>query len=57
MATVFVPSLAALLGRWIWWPGHQGEPERAPLVSSVRENGEGEPNAPKVEERVRAAGR
>lgn len=23
MATVFVPSVATLLGRFIWWPGHQ----------------------------------
>lgn len=26
MASAFVPSVAALLGRRIWWPGHQGEP-------------------------------
>ena len=29
MACAFVPSVAALLGRWIWWPGHQGDPERS----------------------------
>jgi uncharacterized membrane protein YdfJ with MMPL/SSD domain len=57
MATVFVPSLAALLGRWIWWPGHQGEPERGWLVSAVRADRGGEPDAPEVEERVGAAGR
>jgi putative drug exporter of the RND superfamily len=25
MATVFVPSVSALVGRRIWWPGHQGD--------------------------------
>jgi len=29
MACVFVPSVATLLGQWIWWPGHQGEPVAA----------------------------
>ncbi len=28
MACAFVPGVAALLGRRIWWPGHQGDPER-----------------------------
>jgi RND superfamily putative drug exporter len=23
MATVFVPSLSALIGRRVWWPGHR----------------------------------
>jgi RND superfamily putative drug exporter len=33
MAIVFVPSVSALLGRRVWWPGHrattvpEGEPE------------------------------
>jgi len=26
MACALVPSVAALLGRRIWWPGHQGDP-------------------------------
>lgn len=25
MAVLFVPSVAALLGRRLWWPGHQGD--------------------------------
>ena len=29
MACAFVPSVAALLGRRIWWPGHQGDAEPA----------------------------
>jgi RND superfamily putative drug exporter len=29
MASIFVPSVATLLGQWIWWPGHQGDPEEA----------------------------
>jgi RND superfamily putative drug exporter len=27
MATVFVPSVSALLGHRVWWPGHQAEPD------------------------------
>ena len=27
MATVFVPSLSALLGHRVWWPGHQARPD------------------------------
>lgn len=37
MATILVPSLTALLGRWAWWPGHRdlgagddGDPDAGP---------------------------
>jgi putative drug exporter of the RND superfamily len=26
MAILFVPSVSALLGRRVWWPGHRGDP-------------------------------
>ena len=25
MATILLPSIATLLGRWVWWPGHQAD--------------------------------
>ena len=42
MANVFVPSLSALLGHRVWWPGHQAEPTaevfELPLPARVEED-------------------
>jgi uncharacterized membrane protein YdfJ with MMPL/SSD domain len=32
MAIVFVPSVSALIGRAIWWPGHREAKPAAPAV-------------------------
>lgn len=45
MATVFVPSLSALLGHRVWWPGHQAEPDAEvvdlPLAARPEQAGAG----------------
>jgi RND superfamily putative drug exporter len=33
MATVLVPSLSALIGKRVWWPGHQDAPAPAAVES------------------------
>lgn len=63
MACAFVPGVAALLGRRIWWPGHQGDPEPAPggggpasaatPTTAGSSDGGGAPAAPERERRRR----
>ncbi|UJA21694.1 MMPL family transporter [Thermoleophilia bacterium SCSIO 60948] len=59
MAAAFVPSVAALVGRRIWWPGHQGDPtapaerealaDRPPSVSTSAPAGSSRSGAPDPE--------
>ena len=42
MATIFVPSLSALLGHRVWWPGHRAEPTaeivELPLTARIEQD-------------------
>lgn len=39
MASVFVPSLSALIGKKVWWPGHQDKPEAKDAAHAVAVSG------------------
>jgi len=45
MATVFVPSVSALLGRRIWWPSHQDARRHPPQPTTVPAHATPRPNS------------